>query len=448
MNTSLPLVAFVGRTNVGKSSLFNALLGDRRALVDDRHGLTRDCLMEVLSLQDRRQVCLVDTGGLDRERSDDPIDRLFLDHTWSFLKAVDYIFFVIDSGVGFLDYDKNLLTKLRELNLNIGFIWHKCDTDENNHYQSERSIVGKAPTFTTSIHDHSSLESFKAFLQSLSEQAEESSEQEQLLKSFGFFGRPNAGKSSLVNTLLRRKASLVSEVPGTTRDYTRHALSYRDHELWLFDTAGIIPNAQKHPDMLERMMYYRTLVALKNVSTAVFVLDPQEGITKQDLKILRFIEKYRRGLIIVVNKWDLLDKAQQDAFKELLAYECRAFSYAPVVYVSATKKMNIQSIMNEVIDVMDAFGRTATTGALNKILENLIENHQPPLMGKHRIKPRYVHSFDEYPLGLMIHGNQLDKIPLHYHRYLINGFTKSLELKGIPLKIEYKNTKNPYISEE
>ena len=448
MNTSLPLVALVGRTNVGKSSLFNALLGNRRALVDDHHGLTRDCLIEILSLEDSKQVCLVDTGGLDRERSEDPIDALFLEHTWAFLKEVDFAFFVIDSGVGLLDVDKRLLAKLRAVCAKVGFLWHKSDTDDRHIYQKETAILGDAPAFYTSIHDLPSFDPFREFLKTLAEQGEREDEQKEIVRSFGLFGRPNAGKSSLVNTLLKRKASLVSEIPGTTRDYVRHPMTFDAQELWLFDTAGIIPNAQKHPSMLERMTYYRTIVALKNVSTAVFILDANEGLTKQDLKILSFIEKYRRGLIIAVNKWDLLDPSQQTGFKELMAYECRAFAYAPVLYISATKRLNIKAVMTEVLDVMNAFTKNATTSQLNKILETLIENHQPPVMGKHRIKPRYAHAVDQAPLGILIHGNQLDKIPNHYHRYLINGFTKALALKGIPLKINYKNTQNPYINNE
>ncbi len=448
MNTSLPLVALVGRTNVGKSSLFNALLGNRRALVDDHHGLTRDCLIEILSLGENRQVCLVDTGGLDRERSDNPIDALFLEHTWAFLKEVDYAFFVIDSGVGLLDIDHRLLMKIRSVCPKVGFLWHKSDTDDRLIFQRESAILGNAPSFYTSIHDLSSFDDFKKFLLDLGEEGAKADGQAEIQKSFGLFGRPNAGKSSLVNTLLKRKASLVSEIPGTTRDYIRHLLKFNEQDLWLFDTAGIVPNAQKHPIMLERMTYYRTIIALKNVSTAVFVLDASEGLTKQDLKILSFIEKYRRGLIIAVNKWDLLDSSQQIAFKELMAYECRAFAYAPTIYISATKRLNIKAIMSEVLDVMDAFTKGSSTSQLNKILETLVESHQPPLIGKHRIKPRYAHVVDEAPMGILIHGNQLDKIPQHYHRYLINGFTKAIGLKGIPLKIAYKNTQNPYINEE
>jgi len=444
MNMPLPLVALVGRTNVGKSSLFNALLNNRRAIVDDHHGLTRDCLIEILSVGEGQQVCLVDTGGLDRERSEEPLDAIFLEHTWSFLKNVDYAFFVIDAGVGLLDIDKRLLTKLRSVCSKVGFLWHKSDTDDRHVYHKESAILGDAPSFCTSIHDLSSFEPVKEFLQTLAQTGEDSDQHKEMLRSFGLFGRPNAGKSSLVNTLLKRKASLVSAQPGTTRDYVRHAITFDNQDLWLFDTAGIIPHAQKHPQMLERMTYYRTMVALKNVSTAVFILDASEGLTQQDLKILSFIEKHRRGLIIAVNKWDLLDHSQKVAFKELIAYECRAFAYAPVIYISATQRANIKSVMTEVLDVMGTFVKNASTSQLNKILETLIENHQPPIMGKHRIKPRYAHAVDEAPLGILIHGNQLDKIPKHYHRYLVNGFTKALALKGISLKINYKNTTNPY----
>jgi GTP-binding protein len=391
---------------------------------------------------------LVDTGGLDRESSDDPIDKLFLEHTWAFLKQVDYALFVLDAGIGLLDSDKNIIAKVKSLCPNMGFIWNKSDTDDEHIFERESAMYKDSPCFYTSIHNGSSFEPLTDFLKTLGENGEESDSQTEILRSFGLFGRPNAGKSSLVNTLLKRKASLVSDIPGTTRDFIRHDMEFNGQKLCLVDTAGIIPHAQKHPNMLERMTYYRTLIALKTVSTAVFVLDASEGITTQDLKILNFIAKYRRGLILTINKWDLLDSSQQTTFKERLAYECRAFSYAPVLYVSATRRLNIKGLMNEVLDVMNAFTISATTSQLNKILETLIEHHLPPLIGKHRIKPRYAHVSDQAPLGILIHGNQLDKIPQHYHRYLINGFTKALKLKGIPIKIEYKCTLNPYAPSE
>ncbi len=472
MNTSLsslPLVALVGRTNVGKSSLFNALLGQRRALVDLHHGLTRDCLIESLYLSDREQCCLVDTGGLDREHSEDPIDKIFLEHTWSFLKEVDAIGFVIDASVGLLDKDLWIFEKIKNLGTQIFIILHKSDADDDSNYIALCARFQSYCVIRTSIHEPNSLESVKHYLSDLffselahqnatNDNPEEMHEEEPdqgpqpnqdpLLRSFGIFGKPNAGKSSLVNAITRRPSALVSDIPGTTRDYTRHFITYKDHSYWLFDTAGILPKAQKHPEQIERMTYYKTLVAMKNVSTAIFMIDAQEGLSKHDLQILSLLEQYRRGLIIVVNKWDLLSQPEQVIMKERLEYELKAFHYAPLLFISVLNKKGLGELMKSVAQVMDSFCLDISTSMLNRMLEKLIEHHQPPLIGRHRIKPRFVHKSDLLPLALTIHGNQLDKIPNHYHRYLLNGFSEALNLKGIPLRISYKNTKNPYLKED
>ncbi|MBM4222611.1 MAG: ribosome biogenesis GTPase Der [Gammaproteobacteria bacterium] len=447
MTYSLPIIALVGRTNVGKSSLFNALLQRKQALVHDHHGLTRDCLFEYLTDEEHpgQNVCCVDTGGLDRRHSDDPIDRIFLQHTWTFLRQVDRCLFLVDSSVGLLDGDKELIKALQNEGIALTFVWHKSDADDNHHFERESALLGESEHFRTSIHDHYSLVNLRKHLFETYGRPQQSDVFSNIEKTFGFFGRPNAGKSSLSNALLRTDAFLVSEIPGTTRDFSKRSIFIDQEEYVLIDTAGIIPNAQRHSDQIERMIFYRTLIALKSVCTAIFVVDAEAGMTKQDLKIVEMIEKHRRGLIIVVNKWDLLDDKQQKFFKEQMNYECKAMSYAPMIFVSATEKKGLKALCSAITAVMHAFlDNGVSTGQINKILNELIESHQPPLAGKNRIKLRYAHIVDQKPLALMIHGTQLDKLPKHYDRYLINGFRKALDLPGIPLKILYKNSFNPY----
>ena len=279
---SLPLIAFVGRTNVGKSTLFNSLLGFKRSLVDNRDGLTRDCLLEPLTL-DQSKIMLVDTGGLDRQHSDTPVDKAFMQHTWSFLKQVDHCLYVLDAAVGVLDTDKQLIEQLKKHTQSITFIWNKADLAVNPKIFDEARRFTHNNYYLTSFHDQSLLEDLKSFLQQLAIEASEERDPD-LHQTFGFFGRPNVGKSSVSNAVLCGQKFLVSEQPGTTRDFATAVFDYQGHTLRLIDSAGIMPNAHKHPEMLERMTYYRTLVAIKKVSVAVLVIDANEGLTAQDFK--------------------------------------------------------------------------------------------------------------------------------------------------------------------
>lgn len=437
--SQLPLVAFVGRTNVGKSSLFNELLGVQRSLVADKDALTRDCIMETLELS-KGQVVLVDTGGLDRESSEDPIDEIFLEQTWAFLAHVQQVLYVVDAGVGFLDKDKQLLAKVASIGVPIAIIWHKSDLDDEFCFERESASLPYTDQLRTTIKDRQSLEELLGFLDKIS--AQDTPEPE--LLSFGFFGRPNVGKSSLANALLRKRQMLVSDQPGTTRDFVSVPIEVNGQKLNLIDTAGLWPQFQKHPDMFERMIYYRTLVALKKVTVAVLVLDASVGITQHDLKILKILEKHRRGLVIAINKWDLLSDSERRFFQENLEFQCKAFAYCPMVPVSALKKIHLHDILTAVVEVLESFQVNVGTGELNRILEMVVRNHQPPLAGKHRIKMRYVHVVDTQPLTLMIHGNQLNALPAHYKKYLQNAFCRHLGLVGIPLKLQFKTGRNPY----
>lgn len=443
---SLPLIALVGRTNVGKSTLFNSLLGFKRSLVDNYDGLTRDCLLEPLTLGDKK-IMLVDTGGLDRKHSDSPIDKVFMQHTWAFLKEVDHCLFVLDAAVGLLDSDKALIEELKKHTQAITFVWNKADLIVNPKILDEVRCLSHHDYFLVSTHDAQLVEGLKEFLQQLA--SEELGEaQPHLHQTFGFFGRPNVGKSSLSNALVRSQKFLVSEHAGTTRDFAAATLQYQQKILRLIDSAGIMPNAHKHPAMLERMTYYRTLVAIKQVSVAVLVIDAQDGLTAQDLKILNLLEQHRRGLVIVLNKWDLLDDGRKKMMMEHMQYHLKAFAFCPLIPVSAQTKFNLGQLLQAVLAVMDSFTKTISTGQVNRTLDLVLRNHQPPLSGKYRIKLRYAHVVDTNPLTLMIHGNQLNELPIHYKKYLMNAFCKHFGLVGIPLKLEFKNSNNPYQPEK
>lgn len=438
-------IALVGRTNVGKSSLFNALIGFQRSIVGDIENLTRDFVFEELSLSSGIKVDIFDTAGLESHQTSlcPKIQQLTLE----FLKSVDLCLLVLDASVGLLDEDLRLYKRLSKNNPNIRVIWNKEDlSDPNVLYQAFR-LTDKEFYTVNALSD----ESVQSFLQSLEKDLPqlESMDSDKSLENptFGFFGRPNVGKSSLSNLILKKKDRfLISNQAGTTRDYLIEPVEIIDRSMFICDTAGLLSTKNNHPDIIERMMFYRTIMAMKKVQVAVLVIDATEGLTNLDKKILSLLQKYRRGLIIAINKWDLLSDQERKFLKENIQYNLKGYSYAPMIEVSAQKKTNISLLKRAIIAVSDAFSAQISTSQINKYLEGLVTRHEPPIRSGFRIKLRYIHVVDTKPLTLMLHGTQLQKLPDSYIRFLKNSICEHFNLVGIPLKINLKNTINPYVT--
>lgn len=437
-------IALVGRTNVGKSSLFNTVLGFQRSIVGDIENLTRDFVFEDIQLPSGASIQLFDTAGLESHQT--PLCPEIQKITLEFLKSVDLCVLVLDASIGLIDEDIRLYKRIVKNNSHVKILWNKADLgDVNTYFQANRLTNEDFYTVNALCEDsvHEFVNSLDSDLKILAQQQEEQFGDEKA--TFGFFGRPNVGKSSLSNLLMNKKNRfVVSSTAGTTRDYLIEPVEVLDRDMFICDTAGLLRTKNSHPDLIERMTFYRTMMAMKKVQVAVLVIDASEGLTHLDKKILSLLQKYRRGLVIAINKWDLLSQQERTFLKEHITYNLKGYSYAPILEVSAHNKTNITLLKRAIVAVSDAFSTQITTSQINKYLEQLLIKHEPPIRSGFRVKLRYMHVVDNKPLTLMGHGNQLHKLPDSYVRFLKNSICKEFNLVGIPLKINFKNTVNPY----
>lgn len=438
-------LALAGRTNVGKSSIFNALLGYNRSLVGDIENLTRDFLFEEIQLPSGQSIDLFDTAGLEGQG---PFSQDIEHMTLQFLESVNLCLLVLDASVGILDEDIRLYRKLKQHGICVQILWNKIDLADPNVFFNAYKLTNQSYFTVQALCSDST----KSLLEKISVQINDSktdlapSNNEEDSKIFGFFGRPNVGKSSLSNLIAqKRNRFLVSSQAGTTRDYVLESVDIFSNSYMLCDSAGLLNTKNTHPDILERMTYYRVVMALKKVHVAVVVIDATQGLCVLDKKILELIQKFRRGLVIAINKWDLLSTSEKTFLKDDLSYRLKGYSYAPVVEVSAVKKTHISLLKRSIVTVMNAFFSKVSTSQVNQFLQKLVVAHEPPIRSGFRIKLRYAHVIDTSPLTFLIHGTQLQKLPQSYIRFLRNSFCEHFDLHGIPLKISFKNTVNPYI---
>lgn len=441
-------LALVGRTNVGKSSIFNGLLGFQRSIVGDIENLTRDFVFENIHLPQGPTIQLFDTAGLESHQT--PLCPQIKRITLEFLKSVDLCLLVLDASVGLLDEDIRLYQSLVKQKTEVRIVWNKADlADPNTYYSAYRCT--QEDFFTINALDESSIQNFLLDLAqypAIAKFHEQDENQEDEIPTFGFFGRPNVGKSSLSNTITKKKDRfVVSNVAGTTRDYIIEPIELLGHQYQICDTAGLLSTKNNHPEIMERMTYYRTIMALKKVHVAVLVIDATEGLTLLDKKILELLQKFRRGLVIAVNKWDLLTEQERKFLKEQITYKLKGYSYAPILEVSAKNKTNLTLLKRAIDQVAQAFFAQVSTSQVNKFLSELVVKHEPPIRSGFRIKLRYIHVIDTRPLSLMVHGTQLQKLPASYVRFLRNSLCQHFNLVGIPLKLTFKNSSNPYVEE-
>lgn len=435
-------VALVGRTNVGKSSLFNKVLGFQRSIVGDIENLTRDFVFEDVDLPSGSRIQLFDTAGLESHQTSlcPQIQKVTLE----FVKSVDLCLLVLDSSIGLIDEDITLFNRIAKINSNIKIVWNKEDlADDNTYYQAYR--LSNNDFYTVKALCEESVQSFINKLDIDLSNLASSADDEDISETFGFFGRPNVGKSSLSNVFVKkRNRFIVSDQAGTTRDYLIETADLLGRKMKICDTAGLLNTRNSHPDIMERMTYFRTIMAMKKVQVAVLIIDASEGLTNLDKKILSLLHKYRRGLVIALNKWDLLTDKERKLLKEQVQYQLKGYSYAPMVEISAHQKTNLTLLKRAILAVSDAFCAQISTSQINKFIEQLVVRHEPPIRSGFRVKLRYMHVIDDKPLTLMGHGNSLNKLPDSYVRFLKNSICKEFNLVGIPLKIQFKNTVNPY----
>jgi len=437
----LPVIALVGRPNVGKSTLFNRLTRSRDALVADQPGLTRDRQYGIGRVGDRPYV-VVDTGGIsgDAEGVEVLMDR----QVRLAIEEADHILYLVDGREGLAGADEQIAEELRRTGKPVTVVVNKSESLDRDIAAAEFHALGLGdPVPISAAHGRGVKPLMNAVLAALPPaEAEEEAEPEGGIQ-IAVVGRPNVGKSTLINRLLGEERLVAYDKPGTTRDSIQVPFEHQGRRYTLIDTAGVRRRA-RISEAIEKFSIIKTLQAMQQANVVLLVLDAHDGITEQDASLAGHVLDSGRALVVVVNKWDGLEKDQRERIKSELERKLPFLSFAEVKFVSALHGTGVGHLMEAVDAAYAAATRDLKTAELTRVLEEAVMEHQPPLVRGRRIKLRYAHQGGRNPPLIVIHGNQTESVPAAYQRYLANRFRQAFRLWGTPVRIEFRTTTNPY----
>ena len=437
---SYPIISLVGRPNVGKSTLFNRLSNSRQALVSDFEGLTRDRQYADVQLDDETKCSIIDTGGLTNE--DSLIDTGIHEQVLSALDESDVIFFIVSNKDGVTSLDLDISSQLRKLRKNIILVCNKAE-GLNQVTAAEFFELGLGEPILISAEHNQGISELIEITIPLLPQSFDDNKTEVKGIAVAVLGRPNVGKSTLINRILGEERVLAIDIPGTTRDTIFIPFEREGEQYTLIDTAGI-RRKRSVEEKVEKFSIIKAIDALEDSHVVILVLDAHEGVTEQDATLLGMIADKGRALLIVINKWDGLDNYQKSEVKRKLDVKLSFVSYASVHYISALYGSGVGKLFSPIKKSFEHAGKRFPTSLLNKILEKANQAHQPPPVAGRRPRLKFVNQTDVFPPTLMFHGNHVTNIPNSYERFLKNFFIKSLKISNTPIKIEYKAGDNPF----
>jgi len=437
---SYPIISLVGRPNVGKSTLFNRLSNSRQALVSDYEGLTRDRQYKNIQLENDYFCTIVDTGGLTNENSE--IDSGIQSQVLNALDESDVIYFIVSNKDGVTPLDLDISNQLRKLKRNVILVCNKAE-GLNLSSASEFYELGLGdPTLISAEHNQGISELIEKTIPLLPKTID-SVEQEIDGIAVAVLGRPNVGKSTLINRILGEDRVLAVNHPGTTRDTIFIPFEKEGQQYTLIDTAGIRRKRSVNAK-IEKFSIVKAINALEDSHVVILVLDAHEGVTEQDATLLGMIADKGRALLITVNKWDGLDDYQKSEVKRKLDVKLSFVNYASVHYISALHGSGIGKLFNPIKKSYEHAGKRFPTSLLNKILEQANNSHQPPPVAGRRVRLKFVNQSNVFPPRLTFHGNHVQSVPKSYERFLMNFFITSLKLTNTPIKIDFKSGENPF----
>ena len=445
-----PTVVILGRPNVGKSTLFNRLVGRRLAIVDDTPGVTRD-RKEAEAVLGGREVRLVDTAGLE-EAAPDTIPGRMRASSEAALRQADLALFVVDVRGGLTPADRAFAAWLRRQPIPVLLVANKAEGRQGVTAAMEAFELGLGDPIPVSAEHGDGMgtlhEAVHEHLPQASEEDEEGEDPDRPLR-LAIVGRPNAGKYTLLNALLGEERMITGPEPGLTRDAV--AVEWTDTtggRVRLVDTAGLRKRA-RIDQKLEQMSAASTIAALKEAEVAVLVVDALQGMDEQDLRIARLAEREGRAVVIAFNKWDAVeDRAvARRRLDDVLTASLAQLRGLPVVPLSAETGRGVERLMPAVREAYALWNRRIPTGELNRWFEAAIARHPPPLVDGRRIKLRYVTMPKARPPTLAVFGTRAEKLPEDWRRYLVNGFREAFRMPGVPIRVNFRGTTNPYAEE-
>ena len=436
----LNTVAIIGRPNVGKSTLFNKLTKSRSAIVSNFSGLTKDRNYGLLSIGESKTF-LIDTGGIDSSKKES-IENEISEQAWIAVDESSLVLFVIDGSEELTNLDSKILENLRKRNKKFIAILNKNDKKNVSNASFDLSQKGIKDSLSISAEHSIGLDELKKYLKSnIAENISDTEEGNS--PKISIIGRPNAGKSTLINSLSLKDRVIVSPLAGTTIDAINVPIEFGERKYELFDTAGI-RKGYKTKTNIEYFSYVRAMHAASESDITILLIDADSGLVDQDLKILSMIEKFGKPIILAINKIDLLSRKKMKEFFDNKKMEKRFFEDLKLVKISALKGKGFKKLFKEIDDTLQKSVTKFTTSKLNRILKRVIEERSPPSVSGKSLKFRYIHFAGINPTTLVIHSSQDKKLPANYKKYIYNSFKKYLDLKSIQLKIIFRKSDNPY----
>lgn len=427
-------VCLIGKPNVGKSSLFNRLIKEKKAIILSDPGITRDRIYGIVNYQDKR-FSLIDTGGIHGE--DDKFDENILMQATLAIDEADIILFVVDGLTEISEADLKIRNMLKKSGKDVIVVVNKIDNQKReeliyNYYElGFEKVVGISAEHNKGI---------KELLDIITKDIVKTEEVEEDILKFCFIGRPNVGKSSLINALLNEERSIVSDKAGTTRDAIDTRFTYNHEDYIVIDTAGMRKKGRIY-ESVEKYSLVRSLKAIDRSDVCVLVIDGIEGIIEHDKHILSYAIEAGKGIVIAVNKWDTMKNPDQDLkrWKEELSVYFKFVPYINFVFVSALTKKRINTLMPEIIKAYENNRKELKTSLLNDVITDAVSLHNPPSYKGKRLKIYFVSQTDKCPPKITFQVNSKKLVHFSYERYLENKIRENFDLTGTPIILQFKN---------
>lgn len=432
-------VAIVGRPNVGKSTFFNRLLEQRKAIVDDESGVTRDRQYGIAEWAGK-SFNVIDTGGFV-PNSDDVFEREIRKQVLIAVEEANAIIFLCDAATGITNLDQSMADVLRKSTKPVFLAVNKVDNHARLLEASEFYSLGfEHIFFIAAISGSGSGELLDAVTALITEKDEEDIKHEQALPKFAIMGQPNVGKSSLLNALVGEERTIVSEIAGTTRDTIHTHYKLYNKEFILIDTAGIRKKAKVHED-LEFYSVIRAIKAMDEADVCMLLLDAGKGITAQDLSIFSLAVKKGKGIVVLVNKWDLIEEKKTNTAKDFekgLLEKFAPFTDIPIIFISVKEKQRIFKSIETALEVYESKSRKIPTSKLNDVMLKAIEGYHPPMVRGNLIKIKYVTQLPTHVPSFAFFCNYPDDIKTSYKNYLENQLRQHFNFKGVPVRLFFR----------
>jgi GTP-binding protein len=442
-----PVIALVGRPNVGKSTLFNYLTRSNNALVADQPGLTRDRIYGLTKRFDNRYI-VIDTGGIapsDASQDQDNMNHAISKQAWHAIEEADLVCFLVDGAEGLVPQDQEVFKKLRSTNKKVFILVNKADSGITNMLASDFYSLGAEHVFETSARSGKGVRALFTKIEEQFPRIEKESENDGSsdVVKVALVGRPNVGKSTLANALIGEERFVTSDIPGTTRDSISVQIEKFGTKFELIDTAGV-RRRSKVSDMVEKFSVVKTIQAIENAHVVILMLDGTNEFAVQDAHLAGMVLESGRAVVIAINKSDVSTLEDRKEMLKGFDLKLRFLEFAERHFVSAKHKEGITKLMRAARRAHKSANVNVSTGELNRMLESALESFQPPLVRGRRIKLKYATQVSSFPPTFAIHGNQIGRIPVSYKRYLENYFRKTLKLVGTPIQLVFKQPDNPY----